>query len=42
MIMSMAQCVMISGIFLMLGWCANSWDLTQVVSYCVHALYAYF
>ena len=35
MTMSMAQCVMISGIFLMLGWCADSWDLTQVVSYCV-------
>ena len=33
MTMSMAQCVMISGIFLMLEWCADSWDSIQVVSY---------
>ena len=35
MTMSMAQCVMISGMFLMLGWCADSLDSIQVVSYCV-------
>ena len=33
MTMSMAQCVMISGIFLMLGWCADSLVSIQVVSF---------
>ena len=33
MTMSMAQCVMISGIFLMLEWCADSLVSIQVVSF---------
>ena len=35
-IMSMAQCAMISGIFLMLEWCADSLVSIQVVSFIMH------